>query len=913
MIHRRRHQRIEGFETTRQARDLAAHDAVVFLAHQRTRTGDAADFLHHFDHRFAGAVGLHRRHHHETARATRAGHAAGRAVRPVLFQTQIAIEPRGGHAAEVAHHRFQGQIARRSTGRAEVRGDDHRLRRIGFVDQIDLAASGRIRRAQGFRGRRRAAPAAEAALQLGHQRRERDVARDHQGRVRRREPAAVPVEQFGALQRRHRRLRAQTAAGNAVGVLRAVQQLRQQPLHRAAGIRALLFDRGELLFALDIDHLRRKRRISRHVGQQVQRPAEVGAQRAHVHERLVQRIADAERRAQRIALIGQAIGVAAGGALQQQIQRETRGARRGRRIGAEAGVQRQRHAHQRHRMTFQQHHLHAVRQRRVLHLRERHLRRRAQRRQLCAVEIVLAGAQVRERLHDQGRVMAAQPRLCRGLHLRRGERRQIAQPLQIGFGIAVIGLAFGQHVGTPAEAAQPLAAARELGQETGARALQVGGRRSLLHQRGEGRVEFALGLRRIDARLDVDGDDEGAGQLAGVDERADVGRQLRVVDKPAVQRRAFAARQHAGEQFQRMDVALAARRQRPGAVDAVLRHAVLHRIAQIAVQIRHPRLQARQRRARRNRAEILRDQRTRLFHGDVAGQRQHRVVGAVIRGIPLLDVFELRRLQILHAADGRPAVGMRIRIHRLQQPVEGAAVGLVLALALLVLDHAALALQHLLIDVGGEEAHAVGFQIQRALQARDRHVLEEVGAVGIGGAVAVVRAQVVHRLAETVRVVLAAVEEEVLEQMREPGAAAALVARTDVVPDVHRHQRHAVVLVDQHREAVRQHDLLVFDPQLFDIGDHRRGGADGRHAGQQDRQQDGGNGDGRSGSAAHGGRSGGPKGAGREPPGVKVAASYHPPPTRRQGRMSGAGRPPASRRGHGMRPARRHAHPAPLR
>ncbi len=32
-------------------------------------------------------------------------------------QTEIAVEPRGGHAPEVAHHRFQGEIARRGSRR----------------------------------------------------------------------------------------------------------------------------------------------------------------------------------------------------------------------------------------------------------------------------------------------------------------------------------------------------------------------------------------------------------------------------------------------------------------------------------------------------------------------------------------------------------------------------------------------------------------------------------------------------------------------------------------------------------------------------------------------------------------------------------------------------------------------------
>jgi hypothetical protein len=59
--------------------------------------------------------------------------------------------------------------------------------------------------------------------------------------------------------------------------------------------------------------------------------------------------------------------------------------------------------------------------------------------------------------------------------------------------------------------------------------------------------------------------------------------------------------------------------------------------------------------------------------------------------------------------------------------------------------------------------------------------------------------------------VLGAVEEEVLEEVREAGATALLVARTDVVPEVHRDQRHAVVLKHDHAQAVVERERLVLD------------------------------------------------------------------------------------------------------
>jgi hypothetical protein len=137
------------------------------------------------------------------------------------------------------------------------------------------------------------------------------------------------------------------------------------------------------------------------------------------------------------------------------------------------------------------------------------------------------------------------------------------------------------------------------------------------------------------------------------------------------------------------------------------------------------------------------------------------------------------------------------------------AVGLVLALALLVLHHAFFARERLGGDLPGEKTHAVGFEIERAVERGGGHVLEEVGAIRAGGSIAVVGAEVVHRLTESVRIVFATVEEEVLEEVREAGLTAALVARAHVIPEVHAHDWRVVIFVYQEREAVRQNEFLV--------------------------------------------------------------------------------------------------------
>jgi hypothetical protein len=182
---------------------------------------------------------------------------------------------------------------------------------------------------------------------------------------------------------------------------------------------------------------------------------------------------------------------------------------------------------------------------------------------------------------------------------------------------------------------------------------------------------------------------------------------------------------------------------------------------------------------------------------------------------------------------------VRVGIDRLDDAAEHLAVGPILPLALLVLHHTALALEHLGRQVAGQPSHPVGLEVEGALEAGDGHVLEEVGAIGRSRAVAVVDPQVVHRLAEAVRVVLGAVEEEVLEQVGEPGPAAALVARADVVPDIDRHDRHAVVLVHQQGEAVVEDELLVRDAQILEIDRRLGGGNVGEQGGGQKKERTG--------------------------------------------------------------------------
>ena len=69
---------------------------------------------------------------------------------------------------------------------------------------------------------------------------------------------------------------------------------------------------------------------------------------------------------------------------------------------------------------------------------------------------------------------------------------------------------------------------------------------------------------------------------------------------------------------------------------------------------------------------------------------------------------------------------------------------------------------------------------------------------------------------------LRAGEHHVLEQVGESASARRLVGGADVVPDVHRHLGQAVVLAQDHRQAVGQLVLLELDLRVRAAGRERQ-------------------------------------------------------------------------------------------
>ena len=183
-------------------------------------------------------------------------------------------------------------------------------------------------------------------------------------------------------------------------------------------------------------------------------------------------------------------------------------------------------------------------------------------------------------------------------------------------------------------------------------------------------------------------------------------------------------------------------------------------------------------------------------------------------------------LEILVRADHVSEVRVRVGVEELDQALLGAAVRRILeGLSPFVANHLPLRVELLLIDGVEQEAHPIALQPERQLEPVRRHGLEVVGSVPLGRAVQVRRAIALEQRKDGTLVpveVLASLEHEVLEEVREPAAALAFVHRADVVPDVHRHQRSAVIFREDHRQAVGQ---LVF--LEGDLRQRRGGDQDG--------------------------------------------------------------------------------------
>jgi hypothetical protein len=158
----------------------------------------------------------------------------------------------------------------------------------------------------------------------------------------------------------------------------------------------------------------------------------------------------------------------------------------------------------------------------------------------------------------------------------------------------------------------------------------------------------------------------------------------------------------------------------------------------------------------------------------------------------------------------------------LEDFVEDEPAGLVVALALLVLDDPALVIELGLGDRAEQIAHPVAFHEQCALERPGRNRLEIIGAVEIGGAVVIGRADLLQIFEIVARQVFRPVEHQMLEQMGEAGLALRLVLGTDIVPHRDADHRRLAVGVNEDGQAVGELELLVRDGDLADQRRDRR-------------------------------------------------------------------------------------------
>ena len=203
----------------------------------------------------------------------------------------------------------------------------------------------------------------------------------------------------------------------------------------------------------------------------------------------------------------------------------------------------------------------------------------------------------------------------------------------------------------------------------------------------------------------------------------------------------------------------------------------------------------------RNRAELRGDEFQRPVDLEPAGHDQDRVVRLVVLPVEGLQPLDRHVLEVRPGADRRVAVVVPVEGGR-HDPLAEHAHRLVLAPLPLVAHDRHLGLEVLDRDEGVD--HPVGLQVERPLQVlvARRERLEVVRAVEPGRAVRE-RAALGH-LGGNVRVVRRALEHQVLQQMRHPRLAVALVPGTDEIGDVHRDLLLAPVGEEQETEAVLQ-------------------------------------------------------------------------------------------------------------
>ena len=373
--------------------------------------------------------------------------------------------------------------------------------------------------------------------------------------------------------------------------------------------------------------------------------------------------------------------------------------------------------------------------------------------------------------------------------------------IEIG-GIAQVNVVGIQLIGLAAETADRLQSEHELRLGLYPAAVDLFGGRSLRRKLGDflDNHRFELGQRV--ARCGGRGNLEEAGDLARVLTGRDIGGNPLIEHQAAIQPGGFAVGEHVGGEIE-IGVILTEHR------DAVPRQIETRQLDSIFPQ--QPGLAGQHRFIGSDRchpgtggqiAEVVAGQRVGLFGVDVAGQRQRGIGGMVIGAEEPPHFIGFGGIEVGNLTDRGPVIRMIGRIQRRQHHHRRQTVGTVFIVLPPLVEHDIALIRELGIGEGGQqEPHAIGFHPQRQFEGVRRHDLPVIGAVGIGRPVQR-RAGALERLEISVIVVLGTFEHQMLEEVREPGAARLFVLGPDVIPDVDGHDRAGVIFVQQHVEAV---------------------------------------------------------------------------------------------------------------
>jgi hypothetical protein len=295
-------------------------------------------------------------------------------------------------------------------------------------------------------------------------------------------------------------------------------------------------------------------------------------------------------------------------------------------------------------------------------------------------------------------------------------------------------------------------------------------------------------------------------------ERRDVLRDLELVDEPPVEPAVLPASEDARERRHRRAGGRVAGRAVPREVEPRELDGVLQHEPVLALQRRRGDGLERRLRPARDRPVPLLDPRSRLLQVEVAGDDEARVVRRVVRLEKVDDVLVARRREVFHRPDRGPVVGVAGRVERLPEDRVGHPVRPVLvALAPLVLDHVALAVDALGRHGVEERGHPVGVEVEREFEAVGRGVGRVVRPVARGRAVGAAAGFFEPRVDGALRDVARALEHEVLEQVGEARPPRLLAPAPNVVPRVDGDDRNGGVAVEDHVEPVVEPEPLVVD------------------------------------------------------------------------------------------------------